>query len=164
MKEEAHLSFVEYSAMNATRIRVATIHDLSAIMDIEHLSFTTPWTADAMEQEIESRDWSRVIVATVEGEVVGFMVYWVVVNELHLLNLAVDPTWRRRGIGRAMVRYLVELAEDNYLSSLFLEVRVSNKPAQKLYREFGFKPVAIRQNYYSDDGEDAIVMCLRRNE
>jgi ribosomal-protein-alanine N-acetyltransferase len=63
-----------------------------------------------------------------------------------------------------MVRYLVELTDDNYLSTLFLEVRMSNKAAQKLYRQFGFKPVAIRQNYYSDNGEDAIVMCLRRSE
>jgi ribosomal-protein-alanine N-acetyltransferase len=164
MKEEAHLSLAEHDAMTAPRIRVATLRDLNAIMDIEALSFSTPWSAEAMAQEIERRDWSRVIVASVEGEVAGFMVYWVVVNELHLLNLAVHPDWRRRGVGRSMVRFLVEIADDSYLPSVFLEVRVSNKPAQKLYREFGFKPVAIRQHYYSDDGEDAIVMCLRRNQ
>ena len=57
----------------------------------------------------------------------------------------------------------MELADENYLTTLYLEVRVSNKAAQRIYREFGFKPIAIRQNYYSDDGEDAIVMCLRRD-
>ena len=164
MKEEAHLSFAERSAIDAVRIRVATVRDLNAIMNIESLSFSTPWSRQAMAQEIETRDWSRVAVATVKQEIVGFMVYWVVVDELHLLNLAVHPKRRRRGIGRAMVRHLVELAKDNYLTTLFLEVRVSNQSAQKLYWEFGFKPVAVRQNYYSDDGEDAIVMCLRRNQ
>ncbi len=163
MKNEAHLPFAEQPASTAPRIRVASLGDLDAIMDIETLSFTTPWSREAMVQEIEQRDWSRVVVATVEKKTVSFMVYWVVVDELHLLNLAVHPKWRRRGIGRAMVRYLAELAEENYLTTLFLEVRVSNKAAQKLYWEFGFKPVAIRQNYYSDNGEDAIVMCLRRN-
>jgi ribosomal-protein-alanine N-acetyltransferase len=164
MKEEAQLIDLRARAARTVRIRVATIRDLGPIMDIESLSFTTPWSSEAMTQEIERRDWSRVAVAMVDDYVVGFMVYWIVVNELHLLNLAVRPDWRRRGIGTAMVCYLVELADDNYLSTLFLEVRMSNKPAQKLYRQFGFKPVAIRQNYYSDNGEDAIVMCLRRSE
>ena len=74
MKEEAHLSLAEHDAMTAPRIRVATLRDLNAIMDIEALSFSTPWSAEAMAQEIERRDWSRVIVASVEGEVAGFMV------------------------------------------------------------------------------------------
>lgn len=164
MKEEAHLSFAEHGGIHAAQIREATHLDLDDIMSVEVRSFTTPWSRDAMAQEIDRGDWSRVMVSVMHGELVGFMVYWIVVNELHLLNLAVRPDCRRQGIGRAMVKHLVELADDSGLASLFLEVRVSNTSAQHLYRQFGFEPIAIRQNYYSDDGEDAIVMSLRRNQ
>jgi ribosomal-protein-alanine N-acetyltransferase len=131
-------------------------------MEIEHASFPIPWTKDAMAQEIRGREWSRVLVSTSRESVTGFMVYWNVVSELHLLNLAVHPDYRRRGAGRAMVQHLMDMMDIENIASAILEVRVSNRAAQRLYRSFGFTPIAMRVNYYTDNGEDAIVMGLRR--
>lgn len=161
--KDASRSSVFDAGVSAPLVRGATQNDLNAIMDIEFLSFSTPWSKEAMAQEIGGRDWSRVMVAEMDGEIAGFMVYWVVVGEIHLLNLAVHPELRRRGVGSSLVRFLLDLADSHQIMYLLLEVRVSNKAAQSLYRNFGFKPVTIRQSYYTDNGEDAIVMCIRRN-
>ncbi len=143
-------------------VRGANNRDLDAIMEIEHTSFSTPWSRSAMAQEIEGRDWSRVSVAYMGDRVVGFMVFWEIVDEVHLLNFAVHPAARRRGVGKAMMGRLVAGLEACGCSSIILEVRVSNQVAQRLYRSFGFAPVSMRAKYYSDNNEDAIVMCLRR--
>lgn len=143
-------------------VRTANRGDLDAIMEIERASFSTPWSESAMAQEIEGRDWSRVAVAVAGNRVAGFMVYWEIVDEVHLLNFAVHPAARRHGVGRAMMGRLVTGLEAEGCSSILLEVRVSNHVAQRLYRSFGFAPVSRRVKYYCDNNEDAIVMCLRR--
>ena len=141
----------------------ATLADLDSIMEIEHASFPIPWSKNLMGQEIAGRDWSRVAVATIEERIVGFMVYWIVVTEVHLLNFAVHPTRRRHRVGKTMLHYLLKTMSDKNLSSIILGVRVSNTIAQRLYRSFGFTPISRRAKYYSDNDEDAIVMSLRRS-
>ena len=166
MSQETQIATSRYKKRKKTDVRTAvrgaTAQDLDCIMEIEHASFPIPWSKEAMGQEIDGREWSRVFVATLEASVVGFMVYWIIVNELHLLNLAVHPNFRRRGVGRAMIQHLIDTMENDNMTSAILEVRVSNRVAQKLYRSFGFTPMARRVNYYTDNGEDAVVMCLRR--
>lgn len=141
-------------------IRRATLDDLDAIVTIESLSFSSPWPRSAFVGEIKARSWSNVFVAESDGRIVGFMVYWSVVGELHLLNLAIHPSWRRRGIGARMVASLVESAQNDAQREILLEARVSNHGARRLYESFGFKELTTRKGYYADNGEDAIVMGL----
>lgn len=158
--EAFHLREIKTDA--SVNVRAATSSDLDAILDIEGKSFTSPWSRETLLEELDGKAWSYVQAAELQNAVVGFIVYWIVLNEIHLLNLAVHPDWRRMGIAAAMMHHLLANAKSHDVSEIFLEVRVSNRNAQTLYRRFGFKPIGMRRNYYTDNGEDAIVMCLRR--
>jgi len=129
-------------------------------MEIERASFSTPWPVSAIEEEIERRAWSRVAAALRGDEVVGFIVYWVVDKELHLLNLATRPAHRRQGIARRMIEHMIDEGSRRELWQAVLEVRESNAAALRLYESFGFSRVGRRARYYADNGEDAIVMTL----
>lgn len=142
-------------------LRPATLDDVDGIVAIENASFRVPWTKEAMIQEIGSRSWSRVVTAVRGDEVAGFMVYWIVASEAHLLNLAVHPEWRRHGMGRAMVRHMIDACRSEGRTDLILEVRASNGAAQSLYLGLGFEVLGVRAGYYSDNGEDALVMLCR---
>jgi ribosomal-protein-alanine N-acetyltransferase len=85
---------------------------------------------------------------------------WLVADELHILNVATDPTYRRRGIGQALVERAIAFARERRVRLVLLEVRRSNLPAIRLYRSFGFCVLGIRRGYYGDNGEDAIEMGL----
>jgi ribosomal-protein-alanine N-acetyltransferase len=145
-------------------IRPATRVDLDFIMDIEHKCFPSPWSRQTLLEELEGKTWSHVNVAELRDTIAGYIVYWIVLNEVHLLNLAVHPNWRRIGIASALIHHLVHTAKTENTTEIYLEVRVSNRSAQTLYRKFGFKPIGIRHGYYSDNDEDAVVMCLRREQ
>lgn len=161
MKGEAfHLREIKTDA--SVTVRAATKSDIDSVLNIECQSFSSPWSRETLLEELDGKAWSHVQVAELQHSVVGFIVYWIVLNEIHLLNLAVHPDWRRMGIAAAMIHHLLANAASHDVSEIFLEVRVSNRSAQGLYRRFGFKPIGIRRNYYTDNGEDAIVMCLRR--
>jgi ribosomal-protein-alanine N-acetyltransferase len=90
--------------------------------------------------------------------VIGFAGVWLMVDEAHITTFAVHPDVRRLGVGRRLLLRLFDLAVELRAARLTLEVRVSNEPAQALYRSFGFAVVGSRPRYYSDDGEDALVM------
>ncbi len=92
--------------------------------------------------------------------VVGFVIFWLVHDEVHILNVAIHPTVRRQGIGRLLMVEALERGRANGASLVTLEVRRSNFGALGLYRDLGFRPVGIRPNYYVDEGEDAVVMIL----
>ncbi len=143
-------------------IRNASIVDIDFIVEIEELSFSSPWTKETILEEINQKPWSQVDVAISNDILVGFIVYWIVAEEIHLLNIAVHPSFRYKGIASAMINSLIQTAHKKKVEEILLEVRVSNRNAQTLYRKFGFKPLGIRKKYYSDNGEDAVVMCLRR--
>ncbi len=151
------------SKRSACRIRPAALDDVDSIYSIETISFRSPWSRSAFPAEIEGRSWSRVEVAECEGALVGFMVYWIILDEVHLLNLAVLPKWRRRGIGRSLMINLLDMAESDGQNEVLLEVRQSNTKAQNLYYSLGFEQLGLRRNYYSDNGEDALVMIFKLN-
>lgn len=142
--------------------------DLDAVQRIERASFTTPWPAYAYRQEIETNRLAHYIVARVGDEIVGeqivgdqivgFAGMWMMVDQAHITTFAVDPRWRRKGIGSQMVRALLEMARPLGARQATLEVRLSNLAARHLYERFGFRPVGIRPRYYSDNGEDALIM------
>lgn len=141
-------------------VRQATLADLVAIMSIERASFLTPWPEEAIVAEICDNSFSTTLVAQIHGEIAGFMIFWAVEDERHLQNLAVDPAWRSRGIGRLLASHLIADSSDGHGSLITLEVRESNGPAKTLYRSLGFEVTGRRKGYYIDTKEDALLMML----
>jgi [ribosomal protein S18]-alanine N-acetyltransferase len=140
-------------------VRAAADADLDPIEEIECASFPGPWPRTVFEKELENR-WSHVeVVEDEEGALVAYIVYWVVHDELHLLNIAVHPDWRRRGLADALLRHLERVCERRELTYLTLEVRVTNHGAVSLYKAHGYEIIHRRKNYYVDDPEDALVMA-----
>ncbi len=134
------------------------VDDVGAVHEIERLSFSTPWPAHAFEQELRGNRLARYVVARAGDRVVGFAGVWLMVDEAHVTTFGVHPDWRRQGIGRQLLLNLAELSVTIGARRMTLEVRVSNEAAQALYRHFGFEIVGRRHRYYTDDGEDALVM------
>ncbi|MEW8977674.1 MAG: ribosomal protein S18-alanine N-acetyltransferase [Symbiobacterium sp.] len=140
-------------------IRPMTPADLDGVMEIEHLSFLTPWSRAAFASELKQR-YTVYLVAREGERVVGYAGMHVIWDQAHVTNVAVHPQRRGRGIGERLMRELIQIAHSRGVTHMTLEVRVSNTPAQELYRKLGFvtAPGAIRKGYYTDTGEDAIVM------
>lgn len=132
--------------------------DVPAVHEIERLSFRTPWPAYAFEQELRGNRLARYVVARAGDRVVGFAGVWLMVDEAHVTTFGVHPDWRRQGIGRQLLLNLAELSAAIGARRMTLEVRVSNAAAQALYGAFGFEIVGRRHRYYTDDGEDALIM------
>jgi ribosomal-protein-alanine N-acetyltransferase len=132
--------------------------DIPAVLEIERLSFSSPWPAFAFEQELTANRLAHYRVARLDGRVVAFGGIWLMVDEAHVTTFGVHPGHRRRGVGRLLLLHLAEAAIELGSSRMTLEVRVSNIAAQALYRSFGFRVSGRRIAYYSDDGEDALVM------
>jgi ribosomal-protein-alanine N-acetyltransferase len=136
--------------------------DLDDIMDIERLSFRAPWSRQVFVEELE-RDWAFVdVVKPTSGDphALAFINYWLVRDEVHVLNLATHPDQRRQGHAARLLEHVVQFANRHKCRYVTLEVRRSNHGAIRLYRAYGFRPVGIRPNYYVEDNEDAIVMLL----
>jgi ribosomal-protein-alanine N-acetyltransferase len=131
-----------------------TLDDLPAVHAIERASFSVPWPDDAYRNELLTNRLASYVVARAGDQTVGFGGLWVMVDEAHITTFAVDPRWRRRGVGEWMLLGLL----DRHAREATLEVRLSNMPARRLYEKYGFRPVGIRPRYYSDNGEDALIM------
>ncbi len=140
-------------------IASSTEGDLEAVMAIERLSFPTPWQRQAFSDEL-ARPWARleVLRRVATDCVVAFCNYWLVADELHILNVAVHPDERRRGHAARLLEHMLSEASRNKTRVVSLEVRLSNHAAQALYRKFGFREVGTRPRYYADNGEDALLM------
>ena len=135
--------------------------DIDALMEIERLSFKSPWSRQVFEEEI-ARSWAYVDVlrSTATGVLVGFCNYWLVADEVHVLNVASHPQERRQGHASRLMAHVIEYARRAACRLVTLEVRRSNEAALRLYQRFAFKSVGVRPNYYVDDNEDAVVMVL----
>src|SRR5260370_28127799 len=138
--------------------------DLDGIMEIERQSFRAPWSRQVFVEELD-REWAQVDVLRA-GEpaagptVLAFVNYWLVRDEVHVLNVATHPTARRQGHAARLLEHVIGFANRQKCRYVTLEVRRSNQAALRLYRKYGFRPVGIRPNYYVEDNEDAIVMLL----
>jgi len=132
--------------------------DIAEVLEIERLSFRSPWPAHAFEQELTANRLAHYVVVRRDDRVIGFAGVWLMVDEAHITTFGVHPDERRHGIGRRLLLRLADLAAELRASQMTLEVRASNLPAQALYRSFGFADSGLRIAYYSDDGEDALVM------
>jgi ribosomal-protein-alanine N-acetyltransferase len=161
------------------RIRPISKSDLDAILLIEASSFAHPWPRGLFLSELRRGEASRCFVADVPscdperiipianqipdpeetGEVAGYIMAWLVADELHVTNLAVEPTHRRSGIAAALLDHTLKDARNRGAVWCQLEVRISNTPARSLYERFGFHEIGVRKGYYQDE-EDAVVMGL----
>jgi ribosomal-protein-alanine N-acetyltransferase len=139
----------------------STEADLDAVMAIDRLSFPVPWAQAAFADEL-TRPWARLEILrnADSGRVVAFCNYWLVADELHLLNIAVHPDERRRGHAARFLRHVLDEARRHRARVVSLEVRVSNRAATELYRKFGFREVGLRPKYYADNAEDALLLDL----
>lgn len=145
------------------RIRKMTLADLPAVMEIENQAFTNPWSTEMVKKEL-TQDWSTVFVGeayTPSGWALrGFAIFWLVHDEVHVLNVATDRAVRRQGIGRRIMDAVIAFGRDHKCRLATLEVRRSNEAALELYKALGFRAVGMRPNYYQDDREDAVVMIM----
>lgn len=140
------------------RVERMRLEDVPAVHKIESASFPTPWPDYAFRQELQTNRMAHYLVVRVGRETVAYGGLWLMFDEAHITTFAVLPEWRRRGIGGRLMIGLIDVALDLKSRVMTLEVRMSNRPARDLYTHFGFKPVGVRPRYYSDNGEDALIM------
>lgn len=131
---------------------------LRSVLRIEAQVYPRPWSHSLFVSELALRSTRAYFVARVGREVVGYAGLMMSLTDGHVTTIAVDPAWQRSGIGTRLLLAIAREGVARGASALTLEVRLSNKGAQELYRQFGFKPVGVRKGYYADTGEDAIVM------
>jgi ribosomal-protein-alanine N-acetyltransferase len=141
----------------AVDIRTLTIGDLNAIESIERRSYPTPWSRSMFAGEL-AKPASLCLGAFEDDRLAGYLITSRYVDAWHVMNIAVNPSFRRRGIATALLERLFELTDEGGRRGYTLEVRVSNKGAIKLYERLGFSARGKRRGYYTDNREDALVM------
>jgi [ribosomal protein S18]-alanine N-acetyltransferase len=141
----------------AVDIRGLQMRDLGAIEEIEKQSYATPWSRSMFAGEL-AKPSSICLGAFEGGQLLGYMIISRYVDAWHVMNVAVDPDHRRRGIAMSLLERLFELTDDGTRRGYTLEVRVSNDGAIRLYEEAGFRARGIRRGYYTDNREDALIM------
>jgi len=144
--------------MSDVTVRRMALDDIDRIVEIENMSFHTPWTKENFLFELTENKCAVYMVGEIDGNVVGYGGMWKMVDEGHITNIAVDPKYRHRGVGDAILSALEKYASKNGITSMTLEVRTQNKPARSLYSKHGFKDEAIRKGYYTNPADDAIIM------
>jgi ribosomal-protein-alanine N-acetyltransferase len=145
-------------------LRPMRVEDLPRVIEIEKTGFKHPWSRELLEREL-GHTWSTILLAIDLDDggaerVLGYVVFWLVHDEVHILNIATALEARRRGIGRALMIAAHDHGRRRGAALATLEVRRSNTSAIELYRSLGYRHVGIRPNYYQEEGEDAIVMVV----
>ena len=140
------------------RVEPMTLDDMAAVHRIEQVSFSVPWPDDAYRSELQGNRLASYLVVRAGTELVAYGGIWLMVDEAHVTTFAVDPTWRRQRVGETLLLALLDLALARHAREATLEVRLSNVAARRLYEKYGFRPVGLRPRYYSDNGEDALIM------
>ena len=137
--------------------RRMTAEDVRRVWELENICFRTPWSFNSLMGEL-SNDVAYYVVAVVGGLVVGYAGVWIMLDEAHMTNIAVDPDHRCRGIARGMILRLMETALRRGAERMTLEVRENNHTAQRLYASLGFAYAGTRKRYYTDTGENALIL------
>ena len=148
--------------MGETTIRRMRLKDVDAVAAIENATFARPWSRESFRQEMTRNVAARYLVAEEDGQVVGYAGAWIILDESHITNIAVAKEARGRGIGRKLTAELLQVLSNLGAGYATLEVRVSNLPAQALYKSLGFVSVGKRKRYYEDNNEDAFLMVCDR--
>ncbi len=140
------------------------LKDLDQVLAIEQASHAFPWTRGHFQDALSAGYWSYVLWELDEAhhpqKMLGYLVLMTVLDELHLLNITIDPSYRRRGLAQKSLQMMDDVARQENISTVFLEVRESNLPARALYEQIGFEALAVRKDYYpaKDGREHAVVM------
>lgn len=143
--------------------RLQGVEDLEGVLAVDQECFTRPWTRAMYESEFLNQSTSRLhVLRTSEFQVAGYIATWIVVDEVHINNLAVRPACQRRGLGSILLTYALEAAAGEGAYRATLEVRRSNDGARRLYERFGFRVAGIRKDYYSHPVEDALILWRER--
>lgn len=145
---------IDYKMMDSSHI--------NGVYELSKICFNIPWSLDSISNELENK-LAKYVVAEDSStkEVIGYAGVWIVAGEGDITNIAVNPSYRKQGIASDLLNKILETCSKNNCTDITLEVRVSNIPAQNLYTKFGFVNEGIRKKYYSDNGEDAIIMWKR---
>jgi [ribosomal protein S18]-alanine N-acetyltransferase len=158
-----------HHTLDSLILEPGTVQHLDAIMRVEESSFSEPWTRRMFEVELTDNPFARFLTAHIENaaqlherlpSLVGYVCFWVVFEELRMMNLAVAPHVRHRGIGRWLLQQALTMGRKQSAQRALLEVRVSNQPAVALYEHAGFSRSGIRTKYYTNPIEDAVLMEL----
>lgn len=158
--------------------------DIGEVMEIEHDSFPSPWSARAYRHDLLENDLSHYFVVRqrslerpelsllarvrrslgvgIRPAILGYGGFWLMAGEAHISTIAVQPNWRRRGIGELLLVAMLDRATELGAEIATLEVRVSNVTARNLYHKYGFQQVGLRRRYYRDRDEDALIMSTER--
>ncbi len=134
--------------------------DLDEVAAIEKASFTLPWSRALFLKDIKENKNAYFITLRVNGSLAAYGGFWLLQDEINIVTAAVHPEQRKKGYGRLVLQTLLEEGQKQGAKIATLEVRTGNIAARTLYESLGFIQVAVRKKYYSDNGEDAIVMWL----
>ena len=144
--------------MSWTIERTLSHADLDEIVAIEKASFSNPWTRQMYVRELENPDVSFLYVLRFPDQIVAFCAFWLVLDEIHINNLAVRNEYQGRGLGTALLEHALQAGARRGAERATLEVRRSNAPALRLYERLGFEVAATRPNYYVSPPEDALIL------
>ena len=147
--------------LGALSIMSMALEDIPGVVEIENLSFPTPWSESSFRYELLENPYASLFVARAGPMVLAFACLWIIDQEVKINNIAVHPSYRGRGVATRFLKFLIEHAATQGCREITLEVRPSNQAALSLYRKAGFVPIGRRKQYYTDTHEDAIVMWLR---
>ena len=144
------------------QLRKMVLDDLTAVKEIDRLSFPTPARDGLFEHEIEGNDLARYQVLEKikkhHSVIVGYSGYWLIGDEMHISTLAIHPDWRGKNLGELLLLNMLTYCYKQPVSLVTLEVRINNQTAQNLYHKYQFQIVGQRHRYYRDTGEDALIM------
>ncbi len=149
--------------MEDIRIEKMREGDLPQVLAIENLSFPTPFTESLFRMEL-NLNVAHLFVARVNGALVGYIDYWRVGPDVHVITIAVHPDWRRHHIGSALLEFMLADCRSHQVEHVSLDVRPTNKTGIALYEKFGFRQTGLRKGYYQDNQEDALVLGLSLEE
>lgn len=140
------------------KIRPMLNRDILSVVEIDKKSYSQPWGVNEFFREINYNRFGRYFVVEIDKKIVGYIGSWFLGDLIHITTVAVDPEYRRRGIGEMLMNFIIDMGKGEKVKKVVLEVRVSNLVAQKLYEKLGFKIEKIKKEYYPDNKEDAYYM------
>ncbi len=144
-------------------IREMTLEDISAVLEIDRVSFSNPWPERSYRYELTDNPAAQLFVAKLDDDtIVAFLGYWLIADEVHISTFAVHPEFRMHGIGEDLLKRAMSVAYEKGAHLATLEVRESNDAAISLYEKMGFEVVGSRDGYYRDNNEDAVLMTLEQ--
>jgi [ribosomal protein S18]-alanine N-acetyltransferase len=144
-------------------IRRMTVEDISRVSEIETDIFTSAWSSADFIYEITENPFGYYCVWEQAGQIIGYIGLWILYEQAQVTTLGVVREWRRKGVAKELLSHGIKHAFDNGVTTISLEVRISNSAAIRLYESAGFQIRGRREDYYQDNHEDAYLMILERN-